>query len=121
LSLSLRNVWGGPDPEAVVRTATCGNRCDMEVYVAITKPRAGRVLFHDFGGGSPGPYAWRGQSRGGRFEFVSYDQRFFCFFASCASSSVPPQVLVVNSAGTAFADVTRSRPDIIAADAAMLW
>lgn len=121
LLLRLQNVWGGPDPEVLVRRATCGNRCGVQLYVAITRPGIGRVLFHDFDGGIAGTDAWWGQLHDGRFEFVAYDQRFFCFFSSCATSSVPPQVLSIDASGTSFINVTRTRPDLVAANAARNW
>ena len=92
-------------------------------YVALAGDRrGGRVLFHDFGAFWSGPdAAWNGQWRYGRFYFLSYDQRFFCTFTACAGSFAPPQVFVIDASGHDFVDVTRSRPDLVAANAAYLW
>jgi hypothetical protein len=122
LNLRLRNVWGGSEPEALVDVASCGNRCGVQLDVGLVGlGETGRVLFHDFNGGWPGPRAWRGQWHDGRFEFVSLDQRFFCSFSNCADSGVPVQVFALAHSGRRFVDVTRSRPDLIEANAAGFW
>jgi hypothetical protein len=122
LGLTLRNVWGSAEPEALVETASCGNRCGVQLHVALSRDGGGRVLFHDFGSLWAGPRAaWDGQWRRGRFYFISSDRRFLCTFTSCAGSSVPPQVFAIDATGRGFVDVTRSRPDLVAASAKNLW
>jgi hypothetical protein len=118
--LKLRNVWGSAEPEALVSMWECGNRCGVQLAVALTDRGRGRVLWHDFGGAWPGDTAWSGQERLGRFYFVSRDQRFFCTFSDCASSTTPIQVFSVDAGGRRMIDVTRTRRDLIAADAAGL-
>lgn len=123
LNLTLRNVWGSRDPEALVHIASCGNRCGVQLYVALSED-GGRshFLLHDFGAFWSGPdAAWYGQWRRGRFYFLSYDQRFFCTFTACAGSFVPPQVFAIDTSGRGFVDVTRSRPDVVAANARYAW
>jgi hypothetical protein len=123
LTLTLRNVWGDAEPEALVDISSCGNRCSDSLRVALVdRPAAGRVLLHDFGAFWPGPHtAWDVQRHDGRFDFISRDQRFFCFFTDCASSTTPIQIFAIEKSGRGFADVTLSRPDLIAADAKGLW
>lgn len=115
VSLTLRDVWGSADPEALVEIQTGGNTCCSEVDVGIANGRSNPVLFHNFGMG------WRGQSHAGRFDFVSSDYRFYCAFSDCASSSEPPQVLAINGAGDRFINVTHKRDDLVAADATQQW
>jgi hypothetical protein len=77
---------------------------------------------HDFGAGLPGPdTAWGGQRRDGIFYFVSRDQRFFCVFTDCASSTTPIQVFAIDKPGHRFVDVSRTRPGLITADATALF
>jgi hypothetical protein len=119
LELTLRDVWGNAGPQAVVRASFCGNRCGEQVVVGlIDSGGRGRVLLHDFGGGLPGrDAAWGGQRRDGIFYFVSSDQRFFCVFTDCASSTTPIQVYAIDKSGRRFVDVSRTRPDLITVDA----
>jgi hypothetical protein len=121
LAFTLRNVWGSAEPEAVVRTSSCGNRCGEQLAVALVSGSNGRLLLHGFDGGWPGPdSAWQGQRRGATFYFISRDQRFFCEFTDCASSTTPIQVFVIDHAGHRFVDVTRTRGDLVTHDAAGL-
>lgn len=123
LALTLRNVWGDAEREALVDISSCGNRCSDSLHVGLVDgPAAGRVLLHGFGAFWPAPRtAWHVQRHDGRFYFISRDQRFFCFFTDCASSTAPIQIFAIDESGRGFADVTRSRPDLIAADARRLW
>lgn len=114
-SLVLRNVWGDPEPEALVELRACGNRCSYALYVGL--PQVGNLAFHDFGVEA----SWRGQLRDGRFEFVTYDSRFFCTFTDCASSTMPVQVVAIDPRGEQFVDVSRSLPDLLLADSRGLW
>jgi hypothetical protein len=119
LELTLRDVWGNAGPEAVVRASSCGNRCGEQLVVGLIGSGGhGRILLRDFGGGLPGrDTAWVGQRRDGIFYFVSRDQRFFCVFTDCASSTTPIQVFAIDRSGDRFVDVSRTRPDLITADA----
>ena len=123
LELTLRDVWGSAGPQAVVRASSCGNRCGELIVVGlIGSGEHGRVLLHDFGGGLPGPdSAWVGQRRDGTFYFVSRDQRFFCVLTDCASSTTPIRVFTIDKSGHRFVDVSRTRPDLITADAMALF
>ena len=117
VALTLRNVWGNGDPEALVEIQTGGQICCAKIGVArVGGGQGGRVIFHDFGNG------WGGSRHEGTFDFVSSDTGFFCYFSDCASSSDGPiQIFAIDRAGSRFLDVTRSRPDLIAADAARQW
>jgi hypothetical protein len=117
-SLSLRNVWGSADPEALVELWTGGNRCCLRLQVGLVDDRGrGRVLAHDF----PTYSGAHGQWHDGRFHFVSADARFDCAFTACAGESQPIRIFAIDKAGRRFVDVTRSRPDLIRADAAAHW
>jgi hypothetical protein len=120
-SLTLRNVWGNAEPEVLVNVASCGNRCGDELYVAVERGRDWRIVEHDFGGFWSGPVAWTLEKHRGQFEFLTYDNRFFCFFASCAGTSEPPRVFKLDRGGHTFVDITRTRPDLARADAAAQW
>jgi hypothetical protein len=116
--LSLRNVWGSADPEALVELWTGGNRCCLRLQVGLVDDRdRGRVLVQDF----PTYAGGRGQWHSGRFDFVSADRRFDCAFTFCADESQPIRILAIDKVGTRFVDVTRSRPDLIRTDAAEHW
>jgi hypothetical protein len=122
LELTLRNVWGDAAPEALVDIASCVNRCGEQLYVALRPGRNWRMLIHDFGGFWPGAHAaWSGQWHQGRFEFLSYDLRFFCHFTSCAGTWGPPQVWAIDKSGRGFMDVTRTRRDLVGSDARRYW
>jgi hypothetical protein len=120
VELTLRDVWGDAEPEALLKTYWCGNRCGVQLYVALRAGPSWRVAHHDFGGMWPGA-AWRGRWYHGRFEFLSYDLRFFCYFTSCAGSWGPPLVFALGPRGRGFVDVTRSRRDLVGADARKQW
>jgi hypothetical protein len=117
-SLTLRNVWGDGLPEALVRADTGGNRCCLELGVAVV-PQTGesRLLIHDF----PGYDGWRGVWHNGRYQFVTADNRFDCAFASCADASQPIRIYAISKDGRGFVDVTASRTDLVKKDAASLW
>lgn len=119
VDLRLGNVWGDREPEALVWWWIGGNRCCNRLEVGLVDGRGrGRVLFHDF----PTYIArawWRWD--GGRFYFVSADDRFSCALTDCASTSQPIQIFAIDGAGRSFVDVTRTRPDLIADDAAGQW
>lgn len=119
VSLALRNVWGDSQPEALVDVDTGGQTCCVNLTVGLTGSGTGaaRVLMQSgfaFGG-------WHGQWHRGTFDFVSTDYRFFCALTSCAGTSTPIQIFAIDPAGVRFVDVTRSRPDLIKADALSLW
>jgi hypothetical protein len=119
VSLTLRNVWGDRQPEALVDVDTGGQICCVNLTVGLTGSGTGaaRVLMQGgfpFGG-------WDGQWHRGTFDFVSTDYRFFCAFTSCAGTPTPIQIFAIDPAGVRFVDVTRSRPDLIKTDALSLW
>jgi hypothetical protein len=117
-SLTLRNVWGSNEPEAFVEIWTGGNRCCDRLEVGlISEGDRPRVLLHDF----PVYTGVRGRWHDGAFDFLSADNHFDCAFTACANASQPIQIFTIDKRGRRFADVTRSRPDLIAADAAALW
>lgn len=121
LGLLLRNVWGSVEPEALVRTSSCGNRCGEQLAVALVIGSNGRLLLHGFDGGWPGANsAWQGQRSDGTFYFISRDQRFFCEFTDCASSTTPIQVFGIDRSGHRFVDVSRTRGNLVNHDAAGL-
>jgi hypothetical protein len=114
--LTLEEVWGSREPEAVVEFNTGGQGCCEIVDVGLIDSHTrGRVLSRNFGAG------WRGQRYKGRFEFVSWDYRFFCTFTSCAYSTLPLQIFAIDAAGRSFADVTRTRRQAIEAQADVIW
>ena len=118
-ALTLRNVWGNVEPEALVTLWTGGNRCCdlLEVGLFASRDR-GRVLFQSFPLQTGVP---EGNWYDGRFDFYSEDLRFICRFTVCADSSAPIQIFAINKEGTKFVDVTRSRPDLVRSDAAGQW
>ncbi|HEX5247518.1 MAG TPA: hypothetical protein VFW41_10360 [Gaiellaceae bacterium] len=115
VALGLRNVWGNGDDEALIEIQTGGNTCCSQVEIGVVDGRMGRVLLHNFG------MSWRGVRHGAGFDFVSSDDRFYCAFADCASSSEPVQIFMIDVAGDRFIDVTRSRVDVVSRDAAQRW
>jgi hypothetical protein len=119
VTLTLRNVWGDSQPEALVEINTGGNTCCVDLAVGLTGggTQRGRLLMQGgfaFGG-------WDGQWHDGTFDFISTDYRFYCAFTSCAGTSTPIQIFAIDTEGDRFIDVTRSRPDLIKADALSLW
>jgi hypothetical protein len=116
LGLSLRDVWGDSEPEALVEAWTGGNRCCTRIIVAIVGTDPGHVLSHDFWKGSP-----RGNWHRGRLYFVSSDGRFICGFSVCAAGASLIQTFAIDKTGRRFVDVTRSRPDLVRPYAARLW
>src|SRR4051812_1579499 len=44
--LTLRDVWGDAEPEALVETYWCGNRCGVQLYVALPVEPSWRVAHH---------------------------------------------------------------------------
>ena len=118
-ALTLRDVWRSGQPEALVTMWTGGNRCcDLLEVGLVTGVRRGRVLFQSFPMVSGVP---QGSWHDGTYDFVSEDLRFMCAFTACAGSSDPIEIFAIDKAGRHFADVTRSRPDLVEADAAGQW
>jgi hypothetical protein len=116
--LSLRNVWGSAQPEALVELWTGGNRCCVRLDVGVVDGQGhGRVLIHEF----PTYTGAKGEWHDRRFDFVSADARFDCAFTACAGESQPIRIFAIDRAGRRFVDVTRSRPDLIRMDAAEHW
>ena len=119
VTLTLRNVWGDSEPEALIDINTGGNTCCVDLAVGLTGggTRRGRLLMKGgfaFGG-------WNGQWHDGTFDFISTDYRFYCAFTSCAGTPTPIQIFAIDAKGDRFVNVTRSRPDLIKADALSLW
>lgn len=115
-TLSLRDVWGEPSPEALVGVEACGNRCSFELFIGL--PARGRVVSHDFEiQFSPITF----QRRDGTVDMIGRDGRFFCEFADCASSTTPVQALAVGRAGNGIVDVSRTRRDLLVRDARSMW
>ena len=115
LTLKLQNVWGGDDPEALAAFTT---ECCYELNVGIVGAAHGsRVVTYGFSRRS-GPFGGRHH---GTFVFSTYDDRFFCVFSDCASAAEPMKLVTIDKAGRSFVDVTRSRLDLVARDAASLW
>jgi hypothetical protein len=114
IALALEDVWGDGRAEALMTMWTGGNHCCIRLWAALSSP-ARRVLVHDF------PFGQKGQRHDGRFDFITVDLRFMCVFASCAGSSTPIQILAIDRVGRRFIDVTRTRRDLVAADAAGRW
>jgi hypothetical protein len=122
VDLRLVNVWGNSEPEALVSTWECGNRCADQLAVGLVAARRGRLVLHEFGGPFTQNPAWQGQRHAGRFYFISTDPRFFCGFSDCASSAGGPiRVWTLDSGGSRLTDVTRTRPDLVAAHAKRLY
>jgi hypothetical protein len=108
------NVWGGGEPEALVSYSSGGQGCCSMTAIAIPSGSP-HILLHNFGQG------WRGQRRGGGFQFVSSDGRFSCAFTSCATSILPLKVLKLDSTGRRLLDVTRTRRQAIEEQAGVIW
>lgn len=117
VALTLRDVWGDTEPEALVEIDSGGNTCCTQLSVGLLDGgRAGRMLMHSFALGGP-----NGGRHDGSYDFVSSDYNFYCAFTPCAGSSLPIQVFAIDNTGDRFVDVTRSRPDLVKSDAANLW
>jgi hypothetical protein len=114
--LALQNVSNGALREPVMSVYTGGAHCCFETLVALVDgPLRGRVL--DKNWGDPG---YKGQLHDGQYEFVSADDRFAYRFTSFAASGLPVQVWTIDPRGH-FADVTRSRLDLVRSDARQWW
>ncbi len=115
-ALALRNVWGDDLAEPVVNIYTGGAHCCFEsLIVLVDGAHPGRLVGHDWSNSG-----YRGQLRGGTFEFVTADNRFAYAFSSFAASGLPVQVWAIDPAGR-FADVTSTRPDLVRVDTARFW
>jgi hypothetical protein len=116
-ALTLRNMWGSREPEALVTMWTGYAHCCFQIEVGlIDDDGKGQVLFHHFGN-----VPWQGQWHQGRYEFVTGDDRFAYVFDCFACSAFPMQVFAIGTLGHALVDVTRTRPDLVRANAARWW
>jgi hypothetical protein len=114
--LGLENVWGGPLDEVVMSVYTGGAHCCFESLIALVDgPFRGRLL--DKVWGDPG---YEGQRVGGRYQFVTADDRFAYAFTAFAASGLPVQVLTIDPNGR-FQDVTQSRLDLVRDDLTQWW
>jgi hypothetical protein len=115
-TIAFRNVWGTREPEVVVSLYTGGAHCCFQSeLVLLHGSRPAAAIFHDWG-----DLGYRGQWRHGRYWFVTGDDRFAYAFTSFAASAFPMQVWSIDGAGR-LVDVTRKRPDLVAANARRLW
>ena len=116
VTLTLRNVWGDSDPEAIVQIRPAARAtCCAHVGVALVGAAGSRVVFRNFDNGAGTENGMTAASSSSRHD----DD------ASSASSPTAPvhpagrsRSSRLNASATGFVDVTRSRPDLIAADAA---
>src|SRR5439155_78427 len=110
-SLTVRDLGGGRTPEVVVWANTGGAHCCAVAYVYRLEARGARLTAKSFG--NPGVTL---RPIGGVPLFVSGDDRFAYAFTSFAASSWPVQAWRWRP--DRFADVTRSYPSLVRADAA---
>jgi hypothetical protein len=114
--LALRDVWGDARPEAVVELYTGYAHCCFQTAIVVVAPGGrGRLAFHDWGNAPD-----RIERRGGRAYLVSGDNRFAYAFTSYAASWLPVRAWRLDAGGR-FVDVTRTRLDLVRADAAEAW
>ncbi len=114
--LSLKNVWGDGVPEPVLDYYSGGAHCCFATLVVLPDGRhPGRVVTHLWG--DPG---YSVKSHDGTPELVSADDRFAYEFTSFAASGLPVQVWTISPGGV-FTDATRTRLDLVAADARQWW
>jgi hypothetical protein len=115
-AIAFRNVWGTREPEVIVSLYTGGAHCCFENELVLLRGKSpATAIFHDWG-----DLGYRGQWLHGRFWFVTGDDRFAYAFTSFAASAFPMQVWSIDGAGR-LVDVTRRRPDLVAANAKRLW
>ncbi len=115
-AIAFRNVWGSRAPEVVVSLYTGGAHCCFQTEVVLVPPHgAATGIFHDWG-----DLGYRGQWLHRRFWFVTGDDRFAYAYTSFAASAFPVQVWTIDRPGR-LVNVTRQRPDLIAANAQRLW
>ena len=115
-AIAFRNVWGSRAPEVIVSLYTGGAHCCFQTELVLVPPHGPAIgIFHDWG-----DLGYRGQWLRGRYWFVTGDDRFAYAYTSFAASAFPMQVWTIDRPGR-LVDVTRQRPDLIAANAARLW
>ena len=115
-AIAFRNLWGTREREIVVSLYTGGAHCCFQSeLVLLHGSRPATAIFHDWG-----DLGYRGQWLRGRYWFVTGDDRFAYAFTSFAASAFPMQVWSIDGAGR-LVDVTRHRPDLVAANAQRLW
>jgi hypothetical protein len=114
-SLSLRNVWGGKSPEAVLDLYSGGAHCCSVTDVVVDVNGRGVFAEHSFG-----DRGYVGQWHAGTYYFVSGDDRFAYAFTDYADSVLPVQVWTLNR-NARFVNSTRSRLDLVQANATRVW
>ncbi len=114
-ALSVRNVWGSAQAEALVEIYTGGAHCCFGSEIVLDGPGGWRAISHNWG-----DLGYRGQWRGGAYYFITGDDRFAYAFTDFADSVFPMQVWSINGVGH-LVDVTRTRLDLVRNDAAILW
>lgn len=107
--LAFRDVASTTTPGVVVDLWTGGAHCCEQTFVALLGSPP-RWIAHDWG--NPG---YHGTRIGGRYYFVSGDNRFAYAFGAYAFSWFPAQIWTIRHGG--LVNVTRSTPSLVAADA----
>ena len=110
--LEFRRV-AGSDRSVVLDLYTGGAHCCEQTFIALVGTRI-RWIPHDWK--DPG---YHGERIGGRYYFVSGDDRFDYAFTSYAFSWAPAQVWSIRSGR--LTDITRSVPSVVGADAKNAW
>ncbi len=115
-SIHFERLAAGADPQALVDLFSGGAHCCFLTDVLLTSGSKVRMIQELWG--DPG-YRLADLSHDGLSEFVSTDDRFAYEFTDYADSVLPVKILRLE--GASFADVTRSYPQEVEADAASLW
>jgi len=108
-----RNLTGSGSPAVVIDLYLGGAHCCVQSFIALTGAKPTWIA-HDWK--NPG---YHGEELGGRYYFVSGDNRFDYAFTAYAFSWAPAQVWAIRH--ERLVDVTRSVPSLVAADARRAW
>jgi len=111
--LAFRNVGEHGTPAVVVDLWLGGAHCCEETFMALLGSPPAWIV-RDWG--NPG---YRGRRIGGRYYFVSGDDRFSYAFAAYAFSWFPPQIWTIRD--ERLVNVTKALPALVAANARRAW
>ena len=114
-ALTLPQLDTSSAPDVVLDLFTGGAHCCSVSVLVLTGQNPPRVITHEWG--DPG---YKLQRYHGREYFVTGDDRFAYAFNSFAGSWFPSQTWAIDSSGQ-LANVTRTRPDLVARDAQNAW
>jgi len=115
-SLHFALLRAGKDPQVLLDLYTGGAHCCFTTDILVTGGTGTRMIKQLWG--DPG-YRLSDLDHNGLSEFVTADDRFAYAFTDYAASLLPIKILRLE--GSSLADVTRSHPAEIAADAESLW